>query len=89
MVDKDSPRVKELLKKTAGNARRRLTVIYEICKTKTVCEGGDELHAIGGEVIVFSCFFIYIVLVTGWYKKKKRYLLRYYTIKGVPKYVNN
>uniref|UniRef100_A0A8R1TQ24 DNA-directed RNA polymerase subunit n=1 Tax=Onchocerca volvulus TaxID=6282 RepID=A0A8R1TQ24_ONCVO len=49
MVDKDSPRVKELLKKTAGNARRRLTVIYEICKSKTVCEGGDELHTIGGE----------------------------------------
>lgn len=53
MVDKDSPRVKELLKKTAGNARRRLTVIYEICKSKTVCEGGDELHTIGGEVVIF------------------------------------
>lgn len=59
MVDKDSPRVKELLKKTAGNHRRRLTAIYDICKSKTVCEGGDELAA-GGEV-PFKSFFYKVV----------------------------
>uniref|UniRef100_A0A0R3RGM9 DNA-directed RNA polymerase subunit n=6 Tax=Onchocercidae TaxID=6296 RepID=A0A0R3RGM9_9BILA len=48
MVDKDSARVKELLKKTAGNARRRLTVIYEICKSKTVCEGEIEKEVKSG-----------------------------------------
>lgn len=52
MMDKDSPRMKEVLKKTAGNPRRRLTVVYELCKSRTVCEGGDELHSVGGEVIV-------------------------------------
>lgn len=64
MVDKDSARVKELLKKTAGNARRRLTVIYEICKSRTVCEGGDELHTVGGEVIVL-CFLLIILLFSN------------------------
>lgn len=46
MIEKDSPRVKEILKKTAGNPRKRLALIYDICKSKTVCDGGDELQPV-------------------------------------------
>lgn len=59
MVDKDAPRVKEILKKTAGNPRRRLTAIYDLCKSKSVCEGGDELHTVGGEVFEL-CFEVWL-----------------------------
>ncbi|KAI1719686.1 RNA polymerase rpb1, domain 1 domain-containing protein [Ditylenchus destructor] len=43
LIDKDSQRVKEIVKKTNGNLRRRLTLIYDICKSKTVCEGTDDV----------------------------------------------
>ncbi|VDD92561.1 unnamed protein product [Enterobius vermicularis] len=49
MIEKDSPRVKEILKKTAGNPRKRLALIYDICKSKTVCDGGDELQPVAEE----------------------------------------
>uniref|UniRef100_A0A915CG97 DNA-directed RNA polymerase subunit n=1 Tax=Parascaris univalens TaxID=6257 RepID=A0A915CG97_PARUN len=49
LIDKDAPRVKEILKKTVGNPRRRLALIYDLCKSKSVCEGGDELQNVGGE----------------------------------------
>lgn len=43
LIDKDSPRVKEIIKKTSGNLRRRLALIYDLCKSKTVCESGEDL----------------------------------------------
>ncbi|GMR32516.1 hypothetical protein PMAYCL1PPCAC_02711 [Pristionchus mayeri] len=49
MLDKDNGRVKEILKKTAGNPRKRLTMIYDICKSRSVCEGGNEVAENGEE----------------------------------------
>ena len=57
MVEKDSPRVKEILKKTAGNPRKRLAMIYDICKSKSVCEGGDELQPSPEVLLKFPLFF--------------------------------
>ncbi|CAJ0585840.1 unnamed protein product, partial [Mesorhabditis spiculigera] len=42
LLDKENQRVKEILKKTAGNPRRRLAMIYDLCKTKQVCEGATD-----------------------------------------------
>src|SRR3569623_2091610 len=42
LIDKDKPQIKEIMKKTQGNLRRRLAHIYDLCKSKTVCEGADE-----------------------------------------------
>jgi DNA-directed RNA polymerase II subunit RPB1 len=42
LIDKDDPRVKEIMKKTQHNPRSRLTLIYDLCKSKTLCEGADE-----------------------------------------------
>uniref|UniRef100_A0A914XTI7 DNA-directed RNA polymerase subunit n=1 Tax=Plectus sambesii TaxID=2011161 RepID=A0A914XTI7_9BILA len=44
LVDKDNPRIKEVIAKTKGQSRKRLTLVYEICKAKNVCEGGDEMQ---------------------------------------------
>ncbi|KAF8385669.1 ama-1, partial [Pristionchus pacificus] len=49
MLDKDNGRVKEILKKTTTNPRKRLTMIYDICKGKSVCEGGKEASGENGE----------------------------------------
>ncbi|VDK54176.1 unnamed protein product [Anisakis simplex] len=49
LVDKDSARVKEILKKTNGNPRRRFALMYDLCKSKSVCEGGDELQNVNNE----------------------------------------
>lgn len=44
LIDKDSEKVKEIISKTRGNPRRRMAMIYDICKTKSVCEGADALE---------------------------------------------
>uniref|UniRef100_A0AC34FZM2 DNA-directed RNA polymerase n=1 Tax=Panagrolaimus sp. ES5 TaxID=591445 RepID=A0AC34FZM2_9BILA len=41
LIDKDSPKVKDVLSKTRGNYKKRLTMIYDLCKTKSCCEGDD------------------------------------------------
>ncbi|CAD5225568.1 unnamed protein product [Bursaphelenchus okinawaensis] len=43
LVDKDNPRVQDVLQKTKGNPRRRMALIYDMCKAKAVCEGVDNL----------------------------------------------
>lgn len=43
LVDKDSEKVKEIIAKTRGNPRRRMGLIYDLCKSKNVCEGADKL----------------------------------------------
>jgi len=37
--------VKEILSKTKHNPRKRLLNIYDLCKVKRICEGGDELES--------------------------------------------
>ncbi|CAJ0594393.1 unnamed protein product [Cylicocyclus nassatus] len=44
LLDKDNQRVKDILRKTQGNPRRRLALIYDICKSKVVCDGGNEIE---------------------------------------------
>uniref|UniRef100_A0AC35F5M8 DNA-directed RNA polymerase subunit n=1 Tax=Panagrolaimus sp. PS1159 TaxID=55785 RepID=A0AC35F5M8_9BILA len=41
LIDKDSPKVKDVLSKTRGNYKKRLTMIYDLCKSKSCCEGDD------------------------------------------------
>uniref|UniRef100_A0A158P6W8 DNA-directed RNA polymerase subunit n=1 Tax=Angiostrongylus cantonensis TaxID=6313 RepID=A0A158P6W8_ANGCA len=45
LLDKDNQRVKEIIRKTQGNPRRRLTLIYDMCKSKVVCDGGNEIES--------------------------------------------
>lgn len=42
LIDKSAPRVLEILKKTGTNSKKRLTMIYDLCKAKSVCEGAAE-----------------------------------------------
>lgn len=42
-MDKDNPRVQDVLQKTRGYPRRRMGLIYDMCKAKAVCEGVDNL----------------------------------------------
>lgn len=42
LIDKSNPRVMEILKKTGAVPRKRLTLIYDLCKSKSVCEGASE-----------------------------------------------
>lgn len=46
--------MKEVLKKSQGNYRKRLAEICELCKKKAVCEGGDELLDNQEVCILFS-----------------------------------
>ena len=34
-------KIKDILAKTRSNPRRRLLYVYDIAKTKNMCEGGD------------------------------------------------
>jgi DNA-directed RNA polymerase II subunit RPB1 len=49
LIDKDSEKVKEIIAKTRGNPRRRMGLIYDMCKAKNVCEGADTLEAMDPE----------------------------------------
>ncbi|EYC06184.1 hypothetical protein Y032_0077g1077 [Ancylostoma ceylanicum] len=44
LLDKDNQRVKDIIRKTQGNPRRRLALIYDMCKSKIVCDGGNEVE---------------------------------------------
>lgn len=49
LIDKDSPKVKEILIKTRTDSKKRLVLIAELCKSKKICEGGDELDDVNQE----------------------------------------
>lgn len=38
------PKVKEVLIKTKGQPRKRFAHMYDMCKVKHICEGGDEME---------------------------------------------
>jgi DNA-directed RNA polymerase II subunit RPB1 len=38
-----NPKIKEIVMKTKGQPRKRLTFVYDLCKGKNICEGGDEM----------------------------------------------
>lgn len=43
LVSPTNQRVKDAIKYTEKNSRKRLAMIYDLCKTKTVCEGGEDI----------------------------------------------
>ena len=46
------PKIKEILNKTKGQPRKRMAHVYDLCKGKNICEGGDEIDKVeegGGE----------------------------------------
>lgn len=43
LVSPNHPKVKEIVMKSKGQPRKRLAFIYDLCKGKNICEGGDEM----------------------------------------------
>ncbi|CAH0392429.1 unnamed protein product [Bemisia tabaci] len=43
LVSPSHPKVKEIVMKSKGQPRKRLAFIYDLCKGKNICEGGDEI----------------------------------------------
>ncbi|KAK9505662.1 hypothetical protein O3M35_009660 [Rhynocoris fuscipes] len=43
LVSPTHPKIKEIVMKTKGQPRKRLTFVYDLCKGKNICEGGDEM----------------------------------------------
>uniref|UniRef100_A0A673CZK6 DNA-directed RNA polymerase subunit n=1 Tax=Sphaeramia orbicularis TaxID=375764 RepID=A0A673CZK6_9TELE len=43
LVDSNNPKIKDILAKSKGQPRKRLTHVYELCKGKNICEGGEEM----------------------------------------------
>lgn len=38
-----NPKIKEILSKSKAYPRKRLVAVYDLCKSRKVCEGGDEM----------------------------------------------
>ncbi|THD24542.1 DNA-directed RNA polymerase II largest subunit [Fasciola hepatica] len=51
LVDVDSPAVQEILRKTKGDNRRRMTFMYEECKTRTECLSGEDQNGSENDVM--------------------------------------
>ncbi|KAL1464908.1 hypothetical protein WDU94_004513 [Cyamophila willieti] len=43
LVSPSHPKVRDIVLKTKGQSRRRQAFIYDLCKGKNICEGGDEM----------------------------------------------
>ena len=42
-IIQNDPAVKTILRKTRGQPKKRLLHVYELCKKKRVCQGGEEM----------------------------------------------
>lgn len=42
-VFQNNPKIKDILTKSKGQPRKRLTHVYDLCKGKNICEGGEEM----------------------------------------------
>ncbi|KAK3607287.1 hypothetical protein CHS0354_002912 [Potamilus streckersoni] len=49
LVGINSPKVKEIIVKSKGHPRKRLVHLYDLCKARKVCKGGDEMDTKLGE----------------------------------------
>ncbi|UYV83040.1 POLR2A [Cordylochernes scorpioides] len=45
LVSPQNPKIKEIINKSKGQPRKRLAHVYDLCKGKNICEGGDEIDA--------------------------------------------
>ena len=43
LVTPTNPKIKEIVMKSKGQPRKRITHVYDLCKGKKICEGGDEM----------------------------------------------
>ncbi|ENN74613.1 hypothetical protein YQE_08734, partial [Dendroctonus ponderosae] len=43
LVSPTNPKIREIVMKSKGQPRRRLACVYDLCKGKNICEGGDEM----------------------------------------------
>jgi len=43
LVTPTNPKIKEIIMKSKGQPRKRMTHVYDLCKGKNICEGGDEM----------------------------------------------
>ncbi|CAG9765945.1 unnamed protein product [Ceutorhynchus assimilis] len=43
LVNPTNPKIREIVMKSKGQPRRRLAFVYDLCKGKNICEGGDEM----------------------------------------------
>lgn len=54
LVSPTNQKVKDAILLTRNNPRKRLTAIYDLCKTKTVCEGGEDIDQMKPQQSEFS-----------------------------------
>ena len=66
MLQQNHPKVRDIVSKSKGQLRKRLAHIYDLCKGKNICEGGDEIDKIedgtGAEGKRVCVSFIYCVI---------------------------
>ncbi|CAG2171630.1 unnamed protein product, partial [Oppiella nova] len=43
LISPTNPKLKEIINETKGNPRKRLGHVYDLCKGKNICEGGEEI----------------------------------------------
>ncbi|ELU15060.1 hypothetical protein CAPTEDRAFT_170227 [Capitella teleta] len=43
LVDPAHPKIRDIVSKSKGKGRQRLAHVYDLCKGKNICEGGDEI----------------------------------------------
>ena len=43
LVNPTNPKIKEIVMKSKGQPRKRMAHMYDLCKGKKICEGGDEM----------------------------------------------
>uniref|UniRef100_F6SUC2 DNA-directed RNA polymerase subunit n=1 Tax=Ciona intestinalis TaxID=7719 RepID=F6SUC2_CIOIN len=43
LVEKGNPKIRQIMAKSKGQPRKRLAHVYELCKGKNICEGGEEM----------------------------------------------
>ena len=42
-VFQNNPKIRQVMVKSKGQPRKRLAHVYELCKGKNICEGGEEM----------------------------------------------
>lgn len=43
LVSPNNPKIKEIVMKSKGQPRKRMTYVYDLCKGKQICEGGEDM----------------------------------------------
>ncbi|KAL4220549.1 DNA-directed RNA polymerase II subunit RPB1 [Mactra antiquata] len=43
LVEPSSPKIKDILVRSKGHPAKRLAHVYDLCKSRKICEGGDEM----------------------------------------------